>query len=445
MLIGAIADDFTGATDLANMFVRAGMRAVQTIGVPESALAQPVDACVVALKSRTCPAEQAVAQSLAALRWLKAQGAQQIYFKYCSTFDSTAQGNIGPVTDALMQALDTDFTIACPAFPENGRTVYRGYLFVGDVLLSESGMREHPLTPMTDANLVRVLQAQTTSKVGLLRYDSVARDAKAVRSAFALLKAQGVRMAVVDALDEVDLRTIGEACEDMPLVTAGSGIGLGLALQAQARGLLEHSARATQMPSCSGLSAVVSGSCSTATNAQVAHWKSLGHAAMQVDALAVAAALSGSNSLQGSAAQDAHEKGILEDYAKNMVASTWRAAADQPILFYATAEPAMVRAVQTHLGVQVAGQLVEAALSAIAQELVARGVRKLVVAGGETAGAVVQALGVSQLVIGPQIDPGVPWTHTRVKGEPLALALKSGNFGGVDFFSKALAQLDSHA
>ena len=212
MLLGCIADDFTGATYLANMLVKGGMRTVQMIDVPAAKLDFDVDAVVVALKTRTIAPDDAVAQSLAALAWLQANGAQQIYFKYCSTFDSTAKGNIGPVMDALMQELGTDFTIACPAFPENGRTIFRGYLYVGDMLLSDSGMKDHPLTPMTDANLVRVLQPQTAHKVGLVKYDVVARGAAAVRERFAALKAEGVGAAVVDAVSDADLKTIGTAC-----------------------------------------------------------------------------------------------------------------------------------------------------------------------------------------------------------------------------------------
>ena len=228
LLLGCIADDFTGASDLANNLVRAGMRVVQTIGVPAAPLHTDVDAVVVALKSRTIAPHDAVAQSLAALAWLQAQGAQQIYFKYCSTFDSTAQGNIGPVTDALMDALGTDFTVATPAFPDNQRTVFKGYLFAGDVLLSESGMQNHPLTPMLDANLVRVLQAQTRRVVGLIDYRVVARGADAVRERIATLKAAGVGMAVVDAVSNEDLMRLGPALKGMPLVTAGSGVAIGL-------------------------------------------------------------------------------------------------------------------------------------------------------------------------------------------------------------------------
>ncbi|MBL8386038.1 MAG: four-carbon acid sugar kinase family protein [Burkholderiales bacterium] len=418
MLLGCIADDFTGATDLASMLVKGGMRTIQAIGVPAGPPPDDVDAVVVALKSRTIPAQEAVAQSLAALAWLRAHGAPQVYFKYCSTFDSTPQGNIGPVTDALMDALGTGFTIACPAFPENGRTIFRGYLFVGDVLLSESGMKDHPLTPMTDASLVRVLQAQTRRRVGLVRFDTVAAGPQAIRERFAALAAEGTAMAIVDAVSDADLGAIGAACEDMPLVTAGSGVGLGLALNARARGRLAHAATASALPRVSGSGAVVSGSCSVATNAQVEEWRR-SRPAFRVDALELAAG--------------APVVRRALDWAGAQLARA-------PVLVYATSTPAEVRAVQARLGTAAAGALIEGALSQIAQGLVALGVRKLVVAGGETSGAVVQALGVQTLRIGPQIDPGVPWTLAD-GATPVALALKSGNFGSVDFFAKALEQL----
>jgi uncharacterized protein YgbK (DUF1537 family) len=227
-LLGCIGDDTTGSTDLANNLVRAGMRTVQTIGVPSHDLTDACDAVVVALKSRTNPAAEAVEQSLAALAWLRKQGVQQIYFKYCSTFDSTAAGNIGPVTEALMDALGAPFTIACPAFPVNQRTVFLGHLFVGNQLLSDSGMRNHPLTPMTDSNLVRVLQAQTKRKVGLVPYDVVARGPDAIRASFERLQADGVGIAILDAVSDEDLMRIGPALAGMPLVTAGSGVAIGL-------------------------------------------------------------------------------------------------------------------------------------------------------------------------------------------------------------------------
>ena len=268
-LLGCIADDFTGATDLANMLVRGGMRTVQTIGVPAAGTRIEADALVVALKSRTIAAEEAVAQSLAALEWLRAQGCRQFLFKYCSTFDSTDEGNIGPVADALLDALKDDFTIACPAFPENGRTIYRGNLFVGDVLLNESGMESHPLTPMTDPNLVRVLQRQTKSKVGLIRYDVIAKGADAVREKIAALRAEGVRLAIADAISDADLYVLGDACAALTLITGGSGIALGLPKNFG----LAYAEHAADLPKIEGQAVVLAGSASKATNAQVAEWR----------------------------------------------------------------------------------------------------------------------------------------------------------------------------
>jgi uncharacterized protein YgbK (DUF1537 family) len=419
VLLGCIADDFTGATDLANMLVRGGMRTIQAIGVPAAPLAEQVDAVVVALKSRTIPVQEAVEQSLAALTWLQAAGCRQIYFKYCSTFDSTPLGNIGPVTDALMEALHAEFTIACPAFPENGRTICHGYLFVGDQLLSESGMKDHPLTPMTDANLARVLAPQTQRKVGRIGYATVAAGVDAIREATHRLKQDGVGIAIVDALADADLRTIAEAYTDLPLVTAGSGIGLGLSEYHRKAGVLAHSASAASLPRVQGTAAVLSGSCSTATNGQVLHWTRQ-RPAFRLDPLRLA--------------KDPSHADQALAWAQSQDPST-------PVLIYATAAAPEVKHVQQELGAARAGQLVEQAFAHIAKGLVQAGARKLVVAGGETAGAVVSALGVRNLRIGPQIDPGVPWTQS-LDDPSIALALKSGNFGSSDFFEKALAQLE---
>jgi uncharacterized protein YgbK (DUF1537 family) len=419
VLLGAIADDFTGATDLANTLVRQGMRTVQLIGVPARRAPHDVDAVVVALKSRTIPSADAVAQSLAANAWLEREGARQIFFKYCSTFDSTDQGNIGPVADALLEALGADFTVFCPAFPENGRTIYRGYLFVGDVPLSESGMRDHPLTPMRDANLVRVLGRQTPHKVGLVPLKAVSRGVDAVRAEFARLRAQSVRHAILDAVEDAHLLTLGEAMRDFPLVTGGSGIALGLPANFRHAGLLKPAQQADRLPAVRGAAAVISGSCSTATLAQVAAMRAE-RPAFEVDPLALAAG------------EPVAARAL--DWAAPHLGPT-------PVLVYASAPPERVHMVQERLGRTRAGSLVEAALAEIARGLVARGVRRLVVAGGETAGAIVQALGITGLRIGPQIDPGVPWTASL--DEPaLALALKSGNFGREDFFLRAFTCLD---
>ncbi|MGV7241250.1 3-oxo-tetronate kinase [Caballeronia sp. M23-90] len=420
-LLGCIADDFTGATDLANMLVRSSMRAVQTIGIPASNTEIEADALIVALKSRTIPAADAVAQSLAALEWLRAQGCQQFLFKYCSTFDSTDEGNIGPVADALLDALGDDFTIACPAFPENGRTIYRGNLFVGDVLLNESGMQNHPLTPMSDPNLVRVLQRQTKSKVGLIAYDVIAKGAQAVREKITALKIEGVRLAIADAISDADLYVLGEACAQLKLITGGSGIALGLPHNFHAANLLAEATHASELPSIEGRSVVLAGSASKATNEQVAYWRE-NKPGFRIDPLA----LSRGESVVEQALAFAAER------------------SDEPVLIYATSTPDEVKAVQKELGVDKAGHLVEQALASIAAKLRDAGVRKFVVAGGETSGAVVQALGVKSLRIGAQIDPGVPATQS-IGDEPIGLALKSGNFGTKDFFVKALKALDGAA
>jgi 3-dehydrotetronate 4-kinase len=421
--LGCIADDFTGATDLANNLVRAGMRVLQTIGVPDAPLDREIDAVVVALKSRTIAPEEAVRQLLQALAWLQAQGSQQIYFKYCSTFDSTAQGNIGPVTEALMDALDCDFTIATPAFPDNQRTVFKGHLFVGDVLLNESGMQNHPLTPMLDANLVRVLQAQCRRKVGLIDYRVVAQGEAAIAARITELRAQGVAIAVVDALSNDDLLRLGPALKNLPLLTAGSGVAIGL----PANFGLAPSTIASALPPPTGAQAVLSGSCSLATNRQVQAFIASGRPALALDPLRMAEQLAA---------------GV--DVAAEALAWAMPLLASGPVLIYSSADADAVKEVQARLGVEAAGAMVESALAAIARVLVERGVRQLVVAGGETSGACVQALHITQMQIGPQIDAGVPWCHAQSDAAGpggLHLTLKSGNFGGDDFFSKAFAVL----
>jgi 3-dehydrotetronate 4-kinase len=399
--------------------VRCGMRSVQLIEVPRPGTeVTDAEAVVVALKSRTIPAAEAIEKSLAALAWLRQAGARQILFKYCSTFDSTDKGNIGPVAEALMEALGTDFMLFCPAFPENGRTIYLGYLFVGDVLLSESGMRDHPLTPMRDPSLVRVLQRQTRGRVGLVPQYDVARGAEAIRDAFASLRQAGFRHAIVDAIEDRDLAAIGAAAADFKLITGGSGIALGLPENFRRQGLLRSGVSADTLPSITGAAAVLSGSCSPATLAQVAYMRERAPT-FTVDPIAIA--------------KGRDVAGEAVDWAKPLLG-------DRPVLISATAPPEAVAEVQRQLGRDRAGMLVEETLAAIARGLAAGGTRRFVIAGGETAGAVVQALGITGLRIGRQIDPGVPWTMSL--GEPaLALALKSGNFGAPDFFLRAFSVL----
>ncbi len=422
--LGCIADDFTGATDLANNLVRAGMRVLQTIGVTASASSadySEYDAIVVALKSRTIAADEAVAQSLAALRFLKSLGAQQIYFKYCSTFDSTATGNIGPVTDALMTALQTTFTIATPAFPDNGRTVFKGYLFVGDALLSESGMQHHPLTPMTDANLQRVLQQQTPRKVGLIDFKVVAQGAAAIDSRVQQLKQGAVEVAIVDALSNEDLIRLGPALKGWPLVTGGSGVAIGL----PANWAITPTSKASLLSPAVGLKAIVAGSCSLATQAQVAHFKKQGLPALQIDQSIIE-----------------QPETVMKHLLQQMQVHFASPNNFQPLLIYSTADAQAVKAVQQQFGkTHDVGAMVEQALAQIVQRLVKLGVKQLVVAGGETSGACVQALAIDRMQIGPQIDPGVPWCYAQSRYGPLHLALKSGNFGSDDFFTKALNQL----
>ena len=415
-LLGCIADDFTGATDLAAMLVNNGMRATQLLGVPDAATAVPdADAVVVALKSRTAPVQQAVSESLAALRWLQEAGCRQFFFKYCSTFDSTDEGNIGPVADALLAALGGGLALACPAFPANARSVYQGHMFVGAVLLNQSGMEKHPLTPMTDANLVRVLSRQTDGTVGLVPFATVERGADAIRTAMTALKEQGRRYAIVDAVNEAHLHAIGSAAANHALITGGSGIAMGLPENFRRSGLLAAQSDAGALVSPGGHAAVVAGSCSRATLAQIGHAR--GHLpVLELDPLAhpVAAAM-----------------------AADALAWVEGKLGDTPVVIAASAPPEKVAALQARLGREAAGDLVEATLAAVAEGLVARGVRRLVIAGGETSGAVLQRLGVRSLRIGGEIDPGVPWTQAD---DGMWLALKSGNFGAVDFFSKAFSQ-----
>jgi uncharacterized protein YgbK (DUF1537 family) len=416
MLLGCIADDFTGATDLASMLVRGGMRTVQLIGVPGANDPVPdADAVVVALKSRTAPARQAIDESLAAMRWLQKNGCTQFFFKYCSTFDSTEHGNIGPVADALLAALDGGFALACPAFPANARSVYQGHLFVGSVLLNESGMENHPLTPMKDANLVRVLSRQTDGTVGLVPFATVDQGAGAIRKAMTELKEQGRRYAIVDAVSDTHLVAIGEAAAGHALITGGSGVAMGLPENFRRAGLLTTEGDPGMLPEVGGYAAVLAGSCSRATLFQI------GTARAHVPTLEL----------------DALTTPDAEALAAEALAWMDGKLGITPVVIAASAPPDKVAALQAKLGRDAAGALVEHAMAAIAEGLVAKGVRRLVVAGGETSGAVVARLGVKSLRIGPEIDPGVPWTYAEGTGEPLLLALKSGNFGAPDFFLKS--------
>lgn len=409
MLLGCIGDDFTGSSDLANVLAKGGMRTVQYSGVPHGPADAAVEAGIVALKSRTIPAADAVAQSLAALEWLRAQGARQILFKYCSTFDSTPLGNIGPVADALADALGAERVVVCPAYPSLKRSIYQGHLFVADRLLSESGMEKHPLTPMTDPDLRRWLARQSRSQVGHIAAATVAKGRDAIRAALA---AGPGRLIVVDVVADADLIEIGAAAAHLPLITGGSGIALGL--PAQFRDRLAGGTQA--WTGIAGPAAILSGSCSVATRAQVAR-HALIHPALEITADAV---MSGA---------------MTAVLAADFVLTH---AADLPLV-YSSADPEAVRAAQDKYGRETIAARMEAIMAETARLLVAAGITRLVTAGGETSGAVVEGLGVEALEIGPEIDPGVP--ALKVAGRPLALVLKSGNFGAEDFFARAAQRL----
>jgi uncharacterized protein YgbK (DUF1537 family) len=421
-LLGIIADDFTGATDIAGMLVKGGMRTIQTIGLPAArgtqggTIPDDVDAVVVALKTRSIAAKDAIAQSLDALKALQTAGCERFFFKYCSTFDSTDQGNIGPVGDALLDALKGKQAIYCPAFPENGRTIFFGHLFVGDLLLSDTHMRHHPLNPMTDSSLVRVLARQTKHKVGLVSLKQVQAGSASLREALDKLAADGVRHVIVDAVADTDLGIIGEAVGDDALVTGGSGVALGLPTAYRRRGLLAHKSGADALPKVGGASAVLAGSCSAATLGQIANFKGA-HLALDTDAIC--------------RGEPVGDKALA--WAKDKLGNG-------AILISASDKPDAVKALQQKYGVEKSSHAIEATMATLAKGLVAAGVGRLIVAGGETSGAVVGALDVTALRIGPEIDPGVPWTAS-VGAKPLLLALKSGNFGAPDFFTKAFARL----
>ena len=417
-VLGCIADDFTGATDLAGLLARAGVRVSLRTGIPKAPPADTAPFEVIALKCRTAPVAEAVAECRRALAWLRQAGATRFFWKYCSTFDSTPDGNIGPVAEALMDDLGVSQTIYCPAFPENGRAIFMGNLFVGRQPLAESPMRDHPLTPMRDSNLMRLLSPQVTRPVGLVDRLTVARGAAPLRAALDDLATEGTAHVVVDAVADADLVTIAAACRTMPLTTGGSAVAMPLPELYRQDGTLAADAPGTVLPAIGARAILLSGSCSAMTNRQVAAYRATGAPAFRLDP----------------AALDARGPAEVLD---------WLAAQDlsRAPLIYATAEPASVRAAQDRLGRARAGEIVEQALAACALAARKAGARRIVVAGGETSGAVTQALGVSQLDIGPEIAPGVPWTVCISGGAQIALALKSGNFGADTFFADALAAL----
>ncbi|MEO9497012.1 MAG: 3-oxo-tetronate kinase [Vibrio splendidus] len=413
MLLGVIADDFTGATDIAGFLVENGMRTIQLNGIPTGDFDAAADAVVISLKSRSCPVDEAITDSVTALKWLQSQGCQQFYFKYCSTFDSTAEGNIGPVTDALLAELGESFTMVCPALPVNGRTVYNGHLFVFGELLSDSGMRNHPVTPMKDSSVARMMDAQSEGVSGLVNFQTIEQGSDSVTARLEELKSQGNRYAVVDAFNSGHLVTLGQAAKSLKLITGGSGLAAGIAKNWTEHLVDQSDAKLAGSP-VKAPTVVFSGSCSVMTNQQVAAYKQLApHFAIDVKACL-------SNGQYANEVFDWVMTNSQGDFAP---------------LVYATADAAALKAIQEEYGAQASSHAVEQFFSQLAIKLQQHGVKNFIVAGGETSGVVTQSLAVKGFHIGPQIAPGVPWVKS-VEGE-LSLALKSGNFGDESFFAKA--------
>jgi uncharacterized protein YgbK (DUF1537 family) len=424
MLIGVIADDFTGASDIANTLAKGigtegGLRTTQYLGVPRHAPRPDEEACVIALKSRSIPAKDAVEQSLQALEWLRIHGCKQVIFKYCSTFDSTPDGNIGPVGEALADVLGVKGVVACPAFPAAGRTVYQGHLFVHDRLLNESGLENHPINPMTDADIRRWLQQQSTAPVGLVPAAVIFEGVKAVKAAFGAAAQRGETLVVADAVRDADLITIGEACAEHPLITGGSGIALGLPRNFIRAGLAQGSV--PQTSSIAGPEAILAGSCSGKTREQIDHHaKHHPTLALDVDAIV-------------------EERLLVEDVVHFLRDNEGKA----PLVF-TSANPEAVGNIQARYGAARVSAAIDGFFGKVAQQLIKSGVRRLIVAGGETSGAVVSALELGPLAIGREIDPGVPVLTSGATSQ-IALALKSGNFGSSDFFIKTLAMMEGKA
>ena len=427
-VLGCIADDVTGATDLATNLVHGGARVVQVLGVPTPEILSQcngAEVVVVALKSRSIAADEAISQTLQALRQLQELGIERFYFKYCSTFDSTDRGNIGPVAEALMQELQVNQTIFCPAFPPAGRTVYQGHLFVGSQLLNESGMENHPLNPMTDANLIRVLSRQSSQNVGLLSHDTLSKcrggNIQPISQCLERFADEGVSLIVVDACDEGELNLLASACCTLPLITGGSGLARFLPDAYRAQQWLKSVPWVPKITPPEGRSLILAGSCSNATNQQV-EWMKTRSESWAIDVEAILA-------------ESGPEMERIVRWAQS-------SNADRPTLIYSTAPPDLVQGLQRRFGAETVAQSIENFLGLLARTLVNElGYRKLVLAGGETSGAIVRSLGIRLLKIGPEICAGVPWTETMGSSRRLALALKSGNFGAEDFFQKSLEML----
>ncbi len=422
MILGCIADDVTGASDLALMLSKNGMRVLQILGMPSGEAPPDTDAIVIALKTRSAPTEDAVAQSVESAKWLKKAGAKQYFFKYCSTFDSTEDGNIGQVSEALLDFLDSDFTIVCPAFPENGRVVFQGHLFVHNQLLSDSSMKDHPLTPMRDSNLVRFLgkQCRASGSVGLIPINIVENGSSAIEDHMRELLEKDCRFGVVDAFENRHLMSIGEACSRMALITGGSAVSMGLPRNYRRVGLLPNQPLPLELPKLGGPVAILSGSCSTATQEQL---KIL---SQQIPGIF----------LDPIALTEGEENYslILDKVERNLDKGA--------ILVYSTSSPEKVEDIQRTLGKRRAEEIIGETFARLTGYLQSQEVRKYIVTGGETSAVIARALGVKKIYVGPEIDPGVPWTVCYEQGGPILLAFKSGNFGEPDFFIRAMEMLN---
>ena len=422
MKLGIIGDDFTGSSDIANNLKKSGMQVSMYAGVPnllpEETKKEQTDAAVIALKTRTAPIEDAIRESLEALSWLKDCGCEQFIFKYCSTFDSTKEGNIGPVTDAIMEKLNTDFTIACPSFPDAGRTVYFGHMFVNGKPLNESGMENHPLTPMTDHNLVRWLGYQTKNNVGLVDSQTISEGENSVKDKRENLKKNGYKYAIIDTIKNDDFDIICNAVKNLPLLTGGSGIALGLPKIYKDRGLL--SASNFQIPENNSNAIILSGSCSITTINQINIYKE------------------NNPSFYISPDEVINDKDLIEK-----VLSWIKDNETQSPLVYSSSDIKSVSEKQKQYGQELLANKFEKFFELLSKKLVKDNFGTFISAGGETSGAVIKGLGIQELKIGKEISHGVPalWSPESNGNKPVSVTLKSGNFGQDDFFTRALKAL----
>ena len=419
MKLGIIGDDFTGSSDIANNLKKSGMQVSMYAGIPtllpSEIKKELTDAAVIALKTRTIPIEEAISESLKALSWLKDCGCEQFIFKYCSTFDSTKKGNIGPVTDAIMKELNTDFTIACPSFPDAGRTVYFGHMFVNGKPLNESGMENHPLTPMTDHNLVRWLNYQTKDNVGLIDFQTISKGANSVKERIQTLKTDGYKYAIVDTIKNDDFDIICNGVKDLPFLTGGSGIALGLPKIYKDRGLL--SASNFEIPKNNSNAIILSGSCSVATINQINIYKE------------------NNPSLYVSPDEVINNEDLVEK-----VFSWIKDNETLSPLIYSSSDTKTVTEKQKQYGQEILANKIENFFELLSKKLVKDNFGTFISAGGETSGAVIKGLGVQELKIGEEISHGVPalWSPHSNGNKPISVTLKSGNFGQTDFFERAL-------